>query len=40
MLHFDQHLLELYKRGEITDETALQHATSVTDLKLKLEGFR
>lgn len=40
MLHFDQHLLDLYKRGEITDETALQHATSATDLRLKLEGFK
>jgi twitching motility protein PilT len=40
MLHFDQHLLDLYKRGEITDETALQHATSATDLRLRLEGFK
>jgi twitching motility protein PilT len=39
MLGFDACLFDLYKRGEITDETALQHATSPTDLKLKLEGF-
>jgi twitching motility protein PilT len=39
MLSFDQHLFELCRRGDITDETALQHATSPTDLKLKLDGF-
>jgi len=39
MLGFDACLFDLYKRGEITEETALQHATSATDLKLKLEGF-
>ena len=39
MLSFDQHLYELCRRGQITDETALLHATSPTDLKLKLDGF-
>lgn len=39
MLSFDQHLFELCRKGHITDETALQHATSPTDLKLKLDGF-
>lgn len=39
MLSFDQHLFELCRKGEITDEMALQHATSPTDLKLKLDGF-
>ena len=39
MLSFDQHLFELCRKGDITDETALQHATSATDLKLKLDGF-
>ncbi len=39
MLSFDGCLLDLVRRGEITDETALQYATSPTDLKLKLEGF-
>jgi len=39
MMAFDQHLFELCRRGEITDEIALQHATSPTDLKLKLDGF-
>ncbi|MDZ7842990.1 MAG: PilT/PilU family type 4a pilus ATPase [Gammaproteobacteria bacterium] len=39
MLSFDQHLFELCRKGDITDEMALQHATSPTDLKLKLDGF-
>ncbi len=39
MMSFDASLLDLYRRGEIDEETALQHATSPTDLKLKLEGF-
>ncbi len=39
MMSFDASLLELYRKGEIDEETALQHATSPTDLKLKLEGF-
>ena len=39
MLGFDMCLFDLFKRGEIDEETALQHATSATDLKLKLEGF-
>lgn len=39
MLSFDQHLFELCRRSEITEEIALQHATSPTDLKLMLDGF-
>jgi len=39
MMSFDASLLDLYRQGEIDEETALQHATSPTDLKLKLEGF-
>jgi twitching motility protein PilT len=39
MLSFDTCLFQLVKQGEIDDETALQFATSPTDLKLKLEGY-
>ena len=39
MMSFDQHLFELCRRGDITDEIALQHASSPTDLKLRLDGF-
>jgi len=39
MLSFDQHLFQLVRAGHIDEETALQYATSATDLKLKLEGF-
>ena len=39
MMSFDQHLLQLVRDGLIDEETALQAATSATDLKLKLEGF-
>jgi Tfp pilus assembly ATPase PilU len=39
MLSFDQCLFDLYKHGLIDDDTALQHASSATDLKLKLDGF-
>jgi twitching motility protein PilT len=39
MMSFDQHLLQLVRGGMIDEETALQAATSATDLKLKLEGF-
>ncbi|MHB8347342.1 MAG: type IV pilus twitching motility protein PilT [Acidiferrobacterales bacterium] len=39
MLAFDQSLLQLFRAGEIDVETALQYATSPTDLRLKLEGF-
>jgi Tfp pilus assembly ATPase PilU len=39
MMSFDQHLLQLVRGGLIDEETALQAATSATDLKLKLEGF-
>ena len=39
MLSFDSCLHDLWKRGEISDDTALHYATSPTDLKLKLEGY-
>ncbi len=39
MLSFDQHLFELVRTGQITEDMALQHASSATDLKLKLDGF-
>jgi twitching motility protein PilT len=39
MMSFDQHLYVLVRAGAIDGETALQYATSATDLKLKLEGF-
>lgn len=36
---FDQALLELVKAGLITEETALENATIVSDMKLKLQGI-
>jgi twitching motility protein PilT len=39
MLSFDQHLFQHVRAGHIDSETALQFASSPTDLKLKLEGF-
>lgn len=39
MMSFDQSLLNLVRAGAIDAATALQNATSATDLKLKLEGF-
>ena len=39
MMSFDMSILNLCKQGQIDEETALQYATSPTDLKLKLEGF-
>ena len=39
MIPFDRSLLDLYRRGKITEDTALQYASSPTDLTLKLEGF-
>ena len=39
MLSFDQHLYELARRGDISEDIALQHASSPTDLKLLLDGF-
>jgi twitching motility protein PilT len=36
---FDQHLLDLIDEGKITEETALEYATSPSDLKLKLQGI-
>ena len=39
MLSFDSCLHGMVKAGEIDAETALQYASSPTDLKLKLEGY-
>ena len=35
---FDQALLDILRRGEITDETALEYATNPADMKLKMQG--
>lgn len=39
MMSFDTCIYHLVKQGHIDEETALQHASSATDLKLKLDGF-
>ena len=39
MLAFDQSLFDLVRKKEIDAATALQYASSPTDLKLRLEGF-
>lgn len=39
MLSFDQHLLQLVQKKIITPETALQHSSSPTDMRLLLDGF-
>ena len=36
---FDQALLELYNDGRISEDTALEHATNASDMKLKLQGI-
>ena len=36
---FDQALLDLYHQEKISEETALEHATSPSDMKLKLQGI-
>jgi len=35
---FDQALLDIFRRGEITDEVALEYATNPSDMKLKMQG--
>ena len=35
---FDQAILDLYSKGIISQEAAFEHATSASDLKLKMEG--
>jgi len=35
---FDQALLDLLRKGEISDEIALEYATNPADLKLKMQG--
>ena len=39
MMSFDESLFALTRAGDIDEATALQFASSPTDLKLKLEGF-
>ncbi|WP_281951370.1 type IV pilus twitching motility protein PilT [Nitrosophilus kaiyonis] len=39
MQTFDQALLDLYKKGLIDEEEAMNNATSRADMKLKIEGF-
>jgi twitching motility protein PilT len=39
MMSFDTAIFHLVKQGHIDEETALQFATSATDLKLRLDGF-
>ena len=39
MMSFDTAIFHLCKQGHIDEATALQYATSPTDLKLKLDGF-
>ena len=38
-LYFDDYLEQLVKTGVISDEVALENASSATDLSLKLKGF-
>ena len=35
---FDQALLDILRRGEITEEVALEYATNPADMKLKIQG--
>jgi len=35
---FDQALLDILRRGEITEKTALEYATNSADMKLKIQG--
>jgi twitching motility protein PilT len=35
---FDQALLDILRRGDITEETALEYATNPADMKLKMQG--
>lgn len=37
---FDAHLARLHNEGRISRETALQHATNETDMRLQLSGLR
>jgi twitching motility protein PilT len=39
MVDFDEDLYRLAGRGLITRETALEHASNLTDLRLRFEGF-
>ncbi len=39
MLSFDDHLMQLVRDDQVSEEVALNNATSSTDLALKLKGF-
>ncbi len=39
MLSFDEHLMQLVREDQVSEEVALNNATSSTDLALKLKGF-
>lgn len=39
MLSFDEHLMQLVRDDQVSEEVALNNATSSTDLALKLKGF-
>jgi len=39
MLSFDEHLMQLVREDQVSEEVALKNATSATDLSLKLKGF-
>jgi len=40
MQTFDQHLLELWRAGRVTEDEALSHADSVNDLRLRIKMAR
>lgn len=39
MQSFDQHLFKLFKAGKISQETAIENATSGNDMRLRLQGM-
>jgi len=39
MLGFDDHLMQLVREDQVSEEVALNNASSATDLALKLKGF-
>lgn len=40
MCTFDQSILQLYKDGEIAEETAIMHADKATDMKVKIQALK
>ena len=39
MIDFDDHLYALVQSGDITADTALDNATNLTDLRMRLDGY-